>query len=230
MKPVISHPWGLTAGEAMELQRRLSSLVVRDGRPEVRYVAGIDVSTSRGDDTGYAAVVVMSYPGLSVVEEAFATAPLPMPYIPGLLSFRESPVIVKALEALKVEPDLLMVDGQGIAHPRRLGIAAHLGVLFDKPAVGVAKTRLVGIYKEPGPQKGDHSLLYDGDEVVGAVVRTKKGVKPVFVSVGHRVSLEFAVSFVLSCCTNYKLPEPTRMAHITVNRFRREHGLQKVSG
>lgn len=163
----------------------------------------------------------MSFPELEVLEVSYSYGEIPMPYIPGLLSFRETPLILKAVEKVKLEPDLLMVDGQGIAHPRRFGIASHLGVIFDKPAIGVAKSRLVGVYEEPDTEKGAWSFLKDGDETVGAVVRTKTSVKPVFVSVGHKVSLEYAIETVLKCCTKYRLPEPTRRAHIEVNRFRR---------
>ncbi len=222
MKLKFSHSWDLSPDEAIRLQREMSKKVVSVGSPSIRYVAGIDVSTSKDDEEGYAAVVVMKYPELEVVEVATANLKIPMVYIPGLLSFRESPIIVKALEKLKTEPDIFMVDGQGIAHPRRFGIAAHLGVLFDKPSIGVAKTRLVGSYKEPGENKGDYSLLMDNGEVIGAVLRTRKGVKPVFVSVGHRCNLDFAIRFTLSCCTKYRLPEPTRQAHIAVNKYRRK--------
>ncbi len=221
MTPVISHPWKLTYKEAVELQRSLSSKVVREGSPYVRLIAGIDCSASKFGKVGFAAVVVLSYPELEVVEVASASGELNMPYIPGLLSFRETPLIIKALEKLRYDPDIFMVDGQGIAHPRRLGIASHIGVIFDKPSIGVAKSKLVGSFEEPGLEKGSWSYLTDGNEVIGAVLRTRDRVKPVFVSVGHKVSLDFAVELVLSCCLRYRLPEPTRLAHIEVNRVRR---------
>ena len=211
----------------MELQRVLSRKVIAEGEPEVRFIAGVDVSVSRGEDVGYAAVVVVSYPELEVVEVSSSSLEIPMPYVPGLLSFRESPIIMKAFENLKIEPDLIMVDGQGIAHPRRFGIASHLGVLFDKPSIGVAKTKLVGVYEDPDVDAGSFTFLYDGDEVIGAVVRTRSKVKPVFVSVGHKVSLEFAVKMTLNCCRGYRLPEPTRLAHIEVNRVRKGFSEQK---
>ncbi len=221
MRPLVQHPWDLAPSDAMALQRELSSRVVPFGEPAVRLVAGIDVSVSKGSDVGFAAVVVMDYPALRVVEVSTASFRISMPYIPGLLSFRETPVIMKALEGLKREPDLLMVDGQGIAHPRGFGIASHIGVIYDKPAIGVAKSILVGEYREPPEDPGSwEPLIYKG-ETVGAILRTKRKVKPVFVSVGHRVSLEFAVRFVTNCCRGYRLPEPTRRAHIEVNRFRK---------
>ncbi len=224
MKPVLTHKWDLSPSEAMKLQRLLSKKVIAEGEPEVKFIAGVDVSVSRGGDIGYAAVVVVSFPELEVVEVSSSSLKIPMPYVPGLLSFRESPMIIKAFEKLKIEPDLIMVDGQGIAHPRRFGIASHLGVLFDKPSIGVAKTRLVGGYEDPEIDAGSFTFLYDGGEVIGAVVRTRSKVKPVFVSVGHKVSLEFAVKMTLSCCRGYRLPEPTRLAHIEVNRVRIQIG------
>jgi len=195
----------------------------------LRYIVGIDVSMNRFDRFGYAAVVVFSYPELEVVEVASSKREITFPYIPGLLSFRETPIIAEALEKLKTEPDVIFLDGQGIAHPRRFGIASHIGVLLDKPTIGVAKTRLVGEYEEPPSEKGAWSPLKDKGEVIGAVLRTKNRVKPVFVSTGHRISLEEAVKLTLSVARGYRIPEPTRIAHITVNRIRRDEGTKQLN-
>ena len=161
---------------------------------------------------GPASVVVLSLPELQVIEP-YAERPITFPYVPGLLSFREAPVILDALAQLKTRPDVLMLDGQGIAHPRRLGIAAHLGVILDHPTVGCAKSRLTGKYEEPGEEKGSYTWLRDGEEIIGAVLRTRSRVKPVFVSVGNKISLDSAIDLVLRCTDRYRLPEPTRWAH-----------------
>lgn len=176
-------------------------------------VAGVDVGFEDGGKTVRAAVAVLEYPGLSPVEHAVARLPTRFPYVPGLLSFRELPGVIAALERLTILPDLLLCDGQGYAHPRRFGIACHLGVLTDLPSIGVAKTRLIGSHPEPGPHKGDWVELRDGAEVIGAVLRTRSGVKPLYVSIGHRVSLATAIRYVLACTTRYRLPETTRAAH-----------------
>lgn len=224
------HPWDVTPEEAVKIQKALARLVVKDGKPDrLRYIAGIDVSMNRFDRFGYAAVVVFSYPELEVVEVASSKREIPFPYIPGLLSFRETPIIAEALEKLKTEPDVIFLDGQGIAHPRRFGIASHIGVLLDKPTIGVAKTRLVGEYEEPPSEKGAWSPLKDKGEVIGAVLRTKNRVKPVFVSTGHRISLEEAVKLTLSVARGYRIPEPTRIAHITVNRIRQDEGTKQLN-
>lgn len=224
------HPWDVTPEEAVKIQKALARLVVKDGKPDrLRYIVGIDVSMNRFDRFGYAAVVVFSYPELEVVEVASSKREITFPYIPGLLSFRETPIIAEALEKLKTEPDVIFLDGQGIAHPRRFGIASHIGVLLDKPTIGVAKTRLVGEYEEPPSEKGAWSPLKDKGEVIGAVLRTKNRVKPVFVSTGHRISLEEAVKLTLSVARGYRIPEPTRIAHITVNRIRRDEGTKQLN-
>jgi deoxyribonuclease V len=158
-------------------------------------------------------VVLLSYPALNPFQAATAESPVSFPYVPGLLAFREGPVVLAALEQLGDRPDVLMFDAQGLAHPRRMGLATHLGVLLDMPAVGCAKSRLCGTYVEPGERKGSWEPLVDGGEVIGAVVRTRDRVRPVFVSVGHRVDLESSVSLVLGCANRYRLPEPTRWAH-----------------
>lgn len=209
---VHAHPWEVSPNEAMAIQRELRRWVVQESALNVvRTVGGVDVSVN--EDVAQAAVVVLAYPELIPLEASTAKRPISFPYVPGLLSFREAPAILDALEGLSAMPDLLIFDGQGIAHPRRLGIAAHVGVLLDWPTIGCAKSRLCGVYDEPGVERGSYSLLRDGQEVIGAVVRTRTGVKPVFVSVGTRVNLELAVKYVLACCRGYRLPEPTRWAH-----------------
>ena len=212
VRPVFTHPWDVAPADAVAIQRELQERVLvgpLDREPEV--IAGIDVSVKGG--RARAAVVLLSYPDLNPFRAATAEGPVSFPYVPGLLAFREGPVVLAALDRLEGRPDVLMFDAQGLAHPRRMGLATHLGVLLDMPAVGCAKSRLCGAYVEPGEQKGSWEPLVDRDEVIGAVVRTRDRVRPVFVSVGHRVELETSVSLVLGCATRYRLPEPTRWAH-----------------
>lgn len=179
----------------------------------IQRVAGVDVGFEAGGATTRAAVAVLDYPSLALVESHIARAPTEFPYIPGLLSFREIPAILAALEQLQTRPDLVLADGQGIAHPRRLGIAAHLGVLTGLPSIGVGKTRLIGTHDTVPDQRGAWTPLMDNDEVVGAVLRTRPGVRPVFVSIGYRLCLETAVAWVMRCTGRYRLPETTRQAH-----------------
>lgn len=182
---------------------------------ELHTVAGIDAAY-HGD--ARAAVVVMSFPALVMVEQATATLPTAFPYVPGLLSFREIPVVLAALAKLTTQPDIVICDGQGYAHPRRFGLACHLGVLIDKPTIGCAKTHFIGDYVEPGPNMGDCSPLIDDGETIGMVVRTRPATKPVFVSIGHKVDLDTAVAIVLRCVRGYRLPETTRAAdHLSKN-------------
>jgi deoxyribonuclease V len=179
----------------------------------VRRVAGVDISVDRPGGRATGAVVVLSYPELAVIEVAVARAPLTFPYVPGLLSFRETPVLREAFRRLAGPIDLLLVDGQGLAHPRRFGLACHLGLLLDAPAIGVAKSRLLGEHGPVGEEAGSRADLRDGAEVIGSVLRTRTGVRPLYVSIGHRVSLRQAEAWVLRCCRGYRLPEPTRLAH-----------------
>jgi deoxyribonuclease V len=215
--PAIStpiHRWDLAPGDARALQAELAVRIERADRfEEIRLVAGIDISANNYTGIARAAIVLLSYPDMRVVERRRHEEDLRFPYVPGLLSFREAPSILATYEQLQRRPDLLLVDGQGIAHPRRLGIAAHLGLLLDTPAVGVAKSILVGTHKPVGEHTGDWQPLVDKGEVIGAALRTREKVKPVYVSIGHRVSLETAVGIVLRCCRGYRLPEPTRHAH-----------------
>ncbi|MHC4825216.1 MAG: deoxyribonuclease V [Planctomycetota bacterium] len=217
----VRHSWSVSIAEAQRLQVRLRDAVIEtDGGGRVRLVAGADISFERGGTRLHAAVVVLDVNGLEVVEVATACAEARFPYVPGYLSFREAPPVIEAFERLRHAPDLLICDGQGRAHPRRLGLACHLGLWLDLPTIGCAKTRLIGTHREPGRRRGCHTRLLDGGEVVGEVVRTRSGVKPVFVSVGHRVSLHTARAWVLKLA-RYRIPEPVRAAHLEVNRRRR---------
>lgn len=219
----ITHDWNLTPKEAIALQKELKEqvrLVPLEKLPTL--VGGADVSMNRFAKKGFAGFVTLSYPALELVDHAVVKDTIPMPYIPGLLSFREIPMLVKAWEKLKVKPDVLVVDGIGIAHPRRLGIASHLGLMLGIPTIGCAKSVLTGVYEEPSDDPGSTSPLTDPKtgEVIGMALRTKSRVKPVFVSPGHLITLEESVELVRSCVRKHRLPEPTRFAHNTVNEYR----------
>lgn len=202
-----------SVAEAVSVQSALREKVrLEDDFLQPKTIAGIDVSYDVKTDTSYAFIVLMGLHDLRVLEAVRAEAPTPFPYVPGLLSFREIPVVLKALEQLRQLPDILMVDGQGVAHPRRLGIAAHLGVILDMPALGVAKSRLLGRYNELEMVKGSVSPLMDGAERIGTVLRSRDKVNPLFVSPGHRMGHASAVRFCMQCLTRYRLPEPTRIA------------------
>lgn len=206
--------WYSNPQEAIELQKKLAPLIIQeDCLGHVRFIAGVDMAINEVTNKARGAAVVMSYPELHIVEEHVHEEALHMPYIPGLLSFREAPSIVGAFSKLTVRPDLIMVDGTGRAHPRYLGIASHLGLLWDMPTIGCAKSCLVGTYDESrlGSQAGSWVPLIYKKEIVGAVVRTRTNIKPLFISVGHRISLETAIKYVLAC-SRYRLPEPVRQA------------------
>jgi deoxyribonuclease V len=208
------HFWPQTVAEARAIQESLHGRVITHDRlGPVRTVAGVDVGFENGGEITRAAVVVLDFPGLTLQEQAMAREPTRFPYVPGYLSFREVPAVLAAIEKLQRKPDLLLCDGQGLAHPRRFGIACHLGLLTDIPSIGVAKSRLVGTHGEIPNEKGAWRPLRNGGEVIGAVLRTRVDVKPVFVSIGHRLSLETAIDYVLRCTTRYRLPETTRLAH-----------------
>ncbi len=212
MKITLPHRWDVSPEEARAIQNQLRSRVSTEADlGEIHRVAGVDIGFE--GDLARAAVVVLSYPDLEPLNQSVARVPVTFPYIPGLLAFREAPAAVAALEALSTEPDLFIVDGHGLAHPRRMGIACHLGVLLDKPTIGCAKSRLVGTFREPGTERGAWTRLYAGDEVIGALVRSRSGVRPIFVSIGHKVDLETAINLTLGCCRGYRLPETTRWAH-----------------
>jgi deoxyribonuclease V len=208
------HPWKVTTSEARAIQLRLAGLVCRENqvsRPKL--VAGVDISAPRFHGRVRGTVVVLSYPELEVVEIGAVEQAVEFPYIPGLLSFRESPVILAAYGKLRSKPDLILVDGQGIAHPRRFGIASHLGVLLDVPTIGCAKSMLCGTHDVLGPEAGSTAGIEHEGEIIGMALRTKANVRPVYVSIGHKVDLAAAVSWVSKCCWGYRLPEPTRLAH-----------------
>jgi len=207
------HSWRLTPRQAIALQRKMSGLVCRTGSAEgFRFVAGLDGAFSPDGSQCIAGVVLWDLREQRVAEQHTAIGKLSFPYIPGLLSFREIPAWVAALRKLRQPPDVLMCDGQGIAHPRRFGIASHLGVLCGLPAVGCAKSRLVGTHDEPPARRGGGAPLRDKDEVIGTVLRTRTGIRPVYVSVGHHIGLAWAEALVLDCALKYRLPEPTRLA------------------
>src|SRR5215210_8713408 len=219
------HGFDLSPAEARRLQGELASRVVAGPTLDlgaVRYVAGADASTE--GDRAYATVVVLDFPGLSVVEVRGFEAPLEFPYVPGLLSFREMPSVLGALEKVETAVDVVVLDAQGLAHPRRMGLASHIGLFLDVPTVGCAKSVLVGRHEEPGLEKGSVTDLVHRGEVVGRMVRTRDGVSPVYVSVGSGIDLLSSVELVLACCTKYRLPETTRRAHDAANRLRRGEG------
>jgi deoxyribonuclease V len=218
------HSWEVSCREAIALQQRLAARVkVEDLLPEeLHTVAGVDVSYQRGGDVFFAAIVVLRLDDWTVVEEATASRRVSFPYVPGLLSFRELPVVLEAFRLLKTVPDAVLVDGQGIAHQRRLGLASHLGLWLDLATVGCAKSRLCGDHDPPGRKRGDRvPLLLDGEEV-GVVLTTRQNVKPLFVSPGHKVDVAAAAELALRCAIRYRMPEPTRLAHHLANRCRRE--------
>lgn len=205
--------WPQTAPEAIQLQKQLCSQVIpTDEFSEVRYVAGVDVGFEDQGKITRAAIAVLTWPELNLHETTIARQPTTFPYIPGLLSFREIPTVLAALAQIQTTPDLLLCDGQGLAHPRRFGIACHLGVLVDLPAIGVAKSRLVGKHESVDQTRGTWQPLIDKDERIGAVLRTRPKTKPLYISLGHRISLNRAIEYVMSCTTRYRLPETTRWA------------------
>ena len=213
------HLRDLKPEEAIALQKQLAGDVIDDvPLGEVSTVAGIDVGFQ--DDLAIAAITLLDFPSLNPIDEVVSKRRVSFPYIPGLLSFREGPVVLDAISKSDERPDLLIFDGQGRAHPRRLGIACHIGLLTGIPSIGCGKSRLCGRHAEPASEKGNHVPLVHRDETIGAVVRTRDGVKPVFVSVGHLIDLESSIRLVLSCCTRYRLPEPTRLAHNLATRMK----------
>lgn len=207
------HPWPLTVEEAIAIQNQLQpEVIIEDQLGEVQYVAGVDVGFEDDYAISRAAVAVLSFPDLQLVEQAIARRPTTFPYIPGFLSFREVPIVIDALEQVSTIPDLILCDGQGIAHPRGFGLACHLGVLTDMPTIGVAKSLLIGKHDELPVEKGSWQPLRYKGKIVGAVVRSRTGVRPLYVSPGHRISLDTAIDYTLRCITKYRLPETTRWA------------------
>lgn len=226
MQPVISHPWSRDEKEARALQTQLAGLVVTQDRLPSRIdtVAGVDVAYQDDGTRAFAAAAVIDAVGGTVRQIVSAETEIHFPYVPGLLSFRELPALAAALEKLSVRPDLLICDGQGIAHPRRFGLACHIGVAYDVPVIGCAKTRLTGEAEVVGFSRGSSASLVTGGETVGAVLRTQDGVKPVYVSPGHRISIDTACSWILALCSRYRLPDTIRLADQTVSRLKREAG------
>ena len=209
------YDWPPTIAEAKERQRQLALRVSRNSELGIpRFIAGVDMSVRKAAGMAIGAVVVLNYPELEVVEMKLAQEKLDFPYIPGLLSFRELPIVLNACRKLAINPDLILVDGQGIAHPRRFGLASHLGLFIDTPTIGCAKSRLCGSHATPGDEAGSHIEMIDGGETIGVALRTKCRVKPIYVSIGHKIDLGTAIQWVLACCRGYRLPEPTRLAHL----------------
>jgi len=207
------HSWALTVNEAIAVQEQLrAEVLTTDLLEPVQYVAGVDMGFEANGTISRAAVAVLSFPDLQLQESAIARRPTSFPYIPGFLSFREIPAVLDALEKISITPNLILCDGQGLAHPRRFGIACHLGVIIDLPTIGVAKSLLVGKYQEVSEQRGNWQPLIDRGETIGAVLRTRSKTKPLYISSGHRVSLPTAIDYVLRCTPKYRLPEITRIA------------------
>ncbi len=234
MKTIKLHEWDLSCAEARQLQIKLAQrvrFIAMKKKPGI--VAGLDCAFSKDGKQIFASAVVIDLSDFAIIETTTATRKVEFPYIPGLLSFREAPACIDAIEKLKITPDCLIVDGQGFAHPRRLGIASHIGLLIDKPTIGCAKSRLIGTFEKLGNKKGSFSPLVDvarpswpcihglearATEEIGVVLRTRPDVKPVYVSVGHKCTLDDAISVVLQCTTRYRLPEPSRLAHQLVGQ------------
>jgi deoxyribonuclease V len=214
MRIIQRHSWQVSTKQAIEIQKKLAGEVSRTGSVSTpHFIAGVDISVNRFSKTGTGAVVVLSYPDLQVVETQVVTDRVVFPYVPGLLSFREAPLLLAAFEKIKIKPDIIMVDGQGIAHPRRCGIASHLGLLLGISTIGCAKSRLCGEHEIPGIKAGSFTELKDDGEVIGAVLRTRENVKPLYISIGHMIDLPVAIKWVMACYRGYRLPEPTRLAH-----------------
>lgn len=212
------HGWHVTVTQAHAIQRSLASQVVRENEIDAPHlIAGADISGEDRSGMARGAVVVLRFPELVLVERSVVECRVGFPYVPGLLSFRETPLIVAACERLTLTPDLFIADAQGIAHPRRLGLASHLGLLLDVPTIGCAKSILCGRHGDLGEEPGSYSRLFDGSEVIGAALRTKRGVNPVYVSIGHKVDLDAALEWVMACVKGYRLPEPTRLAHLAAS-------------
>jgi len=218
------HDWDLTPAEGRALQERLAQQIRLVPLPEgICLVAGADVAFSKDRGLVFASVVLLTFPGLEELEQSNAHVACTFPYVPGLLSFREGPALVAAFRRLKGTPDAIMLDGQGLAHPRRMGLASHVGLWLGVPTVGCAKSRLTGRHGEPGREKGCVTPLLDGDEQIGTVLRSRTGVRPLYVSPGHLADFDTSTRLVLECCRRYRLPEPTRQAHLAVSRFKRDY-------
>jgi len=213
------HAWDVSIKDAIDIQRSLKDRIILKNRfKRIRSVAGADMSIA--DDQCFAGVVVYSFPDLIEIERQYATAEIRFPYVPGLLAFREGPVLLEAFAKLKNDPDVILFDGQGIAHPRGMGIASHMGLFLEKPTIGCAKSRLVGEHREPGQNAGDHEPLYFRKKIVGAVLRTRKNVKPIYVSPGHMIDIPASIEIVIACLDRTRIPKPTREADHFVSSLR----------
>ncbi len=227
MKVKRLHGWNVGYNGARELQNKLRTDLIlhNENLPDtIRTIAGADISYSKNSSVLFAAVVILDFSTMEIIEQVSSIGIGEFPYIPGLLTFREGPVLLEAFRKLRNIPDVIIFDGHGISHPRGIGLASHMGLFLDIPSIGCAKTILVGSYNETGNKPGDYSPLMHNDEIKGSVLRTKKNVKPVFVSQGHKIGLERAVYITLSSCRGYRLPEPTRKAHLAVNEIRLKRG------
>ena len=225
MKILSRHPWKVTPQQAIKIQKQLAGQIDLTCRLQTpRRVAGADISMKRGDSVAFAGVVLLDAETLEIVDEYFLKGKIDFPYIPGLLSFREAPLLLKLFKKISPEPQLVFFDGHGVAHPRKLGLASHMGLFLKCPTIGCAKSRLTGTYREPGLKKGSRARLVDDhNTTIGTVLRTRENCNPVFVSVGHRIDLETAIHWTLKCTSRFRIPEPTRLAHIRVNDFRKSH-------
>lgn len=217
------HSWDLSPSEAIALQKKLSAHIIIAGRPsKLTLIAGVDIAFDKSANLGFCGILIFRYPSLEIIEERFGCDHLTFPYVPGLLSFREAPLILKLFETIRNTPNCVIFDGQGIAHPRRFGVASHAGLLLGLPSIGCAKSRLFGSYNEPAMNEGSRSYIVDNeDEPIGIVLRAKENTRPVFVSPGHLVGIEEAADIVYSCADGYRIPAPTRLAHIRVGEYKR---------
>ena len=219
MKFLNLHSWEVSPGEAIQLQKELKKKIsLKKSFNNVKIVAGADISYYK--NKMFAGIVILKFPQLEIIEKKSSVSSANFPYISGLLTFREGPSLLEVFKKIKTTPDVILFDGQGIAHPRRMGIATHLGLFLDKPTIGCAKSRLSGKYTSVGEEKGDYALLKEGEEILGAVLRTRREVKPVFISPGHKIDLPNSIEIVLKCIIKYRLPLPVREAHIFVNQIR----------
>ena len=219
---MLTHKWNVSPKEAIEIQKRLKQKVrIEPLQKEVKYIGGADISFNRGESTVYATIVVLRLSDLEEVERSLVVGTIDFPYIPGLLSFREVPILWEAWQQLKQKPDVLVLDGHGIAHNRRFGVASHFGILADIPTIGCAKKIFVGTHQELSEEAGNMVGIYDENELLGAVLRSRSKVKPIYISVGHRITLPDALRIIQQCITKYRLPEPTRQAHLIANELRR---------
>jgi len=222
MRIRLLHEWDLSVADARSIQNRFSSkIVLKNQFSQIGLIAGADIAIDVENNEGIAGVIVYTFPDLQVIEKKYAQRKVTYPYVPGLLSFRESPLLLDVMKKVEQEPDLIVFDGQGIAHPRSFGIASHMGLLLNKPTIGCAKSLLFGKYKEPGKEAGSVSKLCSGNKIIGAVVRSRESVKPIFISPGHKIDLKTAIQIMLKCCDGYRIPKPTREADHFVNAIKR---------